>query len=186
MLGLELIHVSRRGPRGVCHYHGCWYPDAKARPMGLLPDTQNCGLRMRHECRKRFPHHRLQRKPLVNDPGMHHCTCVTHVPWCMSRLLTRCGGENVPGLPGAFATLNFGYLERGPWPAWDSFLGPQLNIKTLFCRYKEWYFEYKAVLLVRHHYIEMACRTCLINHMLKSSDIFEVDFALHILKSALT
>ena len=31
-----------------------------------------------------FHHHRLQRKPLVSDPGMHHGTCVTHVPWCMS------------------------------------------------------------------------------------------------------
>ena len=27
-----------------------------------------------------FPHHRLQRKPVVNDPDMHHGTCVTHVP----------------------------------------------------------------------------------------------------------
>ena len=29
----------------------------------------------------RFPRHWLQRKPLVSDPGMHHGTCVTHVPW---------------------------------------------------------------------------------------------------------
>ena len=27
-------------------------------PIGLLPDTQNCGLRIRRECRERFPHHR--------------------------------------------------------------------------------------------------------------------------------
>ena len=52
--------------------------------MGLLPDMANCGLRMRRECRKHFPHHRLQRKLLVSDPGMHHGTCITHVPWCMS------------------------------------------------------------------------------------------------------
>ena len=26
-------------------------------PMGLLPDTKECGLRMRRECRARFPHH---------------------------------------------------------------------------------------------------------------------------------
>ena len=55
--------------------------------MGLLPDTYNCGLRMRRECR--FPRHRLQRKPPVSDPGMHHGACVTHVPWCMSGSLTR-------------------------------------------------------------------------------------------------
>ena len=43
--------------------------------MGLLPETQNCGLRMRQECREHFPRHRLQRKPQVSDPGMHHGTC---------------------------------------------------------------------------------------------------------------
>ena len=48
-----------------------------------------------------FPRRRLQRKPLVSDPGMHHGTCVTHVPWCMSGSLTRGGEENVPGIPGA-------------------------------------------------------------------------------------
>ena len=64
------------------------------------------------------PRDRLQRKPLVSDPGMHHGTCVTHVPWCMSGSLTRGGGENVPGSPGACAcacaTRNFTYLSRGP------------------------------------------------------------------------
>ena len=83
--------------------------------MGLLPDTQNCGLRMRRECRERFPRNRLQRKPQVSDPGMHHGTSVTHVPWCMSGLLTSNSGENVPGIPGACATRNFTYLVRGPW-----------------------------------------------------------------------
>ena len=61
------------------------------------------------------PRHRLQRKPLVSDPGMHHGTCVTHVPWCMSGSLTRSGGENVPGIPGACVTCNFTYLARSPW-----------------------------------------------------------------------
>ena len=44
---------------------------------------------MRRECRERFPRHRLQRKPLVSDPGMHHGTCVTHGgvsnPWCWGK-----------------------------------------------------------------------------------------------------
>ena len=40
----------------------------------------NCALRMRRECREHFPRDRLQRKPLVSDPGMHHGTWVTHVP----------------------------------------------------------------------------------------------------------
>ena len=48
--------------------------------MGLLPDTWNCGLRMHRECRERFPRHRLQRKLLVSDPGMHHDACRDHWP----------------------------------------------------------------------------------------------------------
>ena len=43
---------------------------------------------MRRECRERFPHIRIQRKPLVNNPGMHYGTCVTHLLWCMSASLT--------------------------------------------------------------------------------------------------
>ena len=50
-----------------------------------------------------FPRRRFQRKPLVSDPGMHHGTCVTHVPRCMSGSLTCGDGENVPGIPGACA-----------------------------------------------------------------------------------
>ena len=49
------------------------------------------------------PRRRFQRKPIVGDPGMHHGTCVTHVPWCMSGSLTCGDGENVPGIPGACA-----------------------------------------------------------------------------------
>ena len=49
------------------------------------------------------PRRRFQRKPLVSDSGMHHGTCVTHVPWCMSGSLTCGDGENVPGIPGACA-----------------------------------------------------------------------------------
>ena len=85
--------------------------------MGLLSDTQNCGLRMRRECRERF-----SPPPWVSDPDMHHGTCVVHVPWCISGSLTNGflssevgGGENGPGIPGTCATHNFAYLVRGPW-----------------------------------------------------------------------
>ena len=30
-----------------------------------------------------FTRHRLQRKPLVSFPGMHHSTCIAHLPWSM-------------------------------------------------------------------------------------------------------
>ena len=78
-----------------------------------------------------FPRRRFQRKLLVSDPGMHHGTCVTHVPWCMSGSLTCGDGENVPGIPGACATRNFAYLARGPWliSFSDSHMSPLYSIK---------------------------------------------------------
>ena len=68
-------------------------------PMGLLPDTYNCGLRMRRGSRERFPRHRLQRKPLVRETGIHIGTCVTHVPWCISESLTAVAGKIFPAFP---------------------------------------------------------------------------------------
>ena len=82
---------------------------------------------MRRECREGFPHHRLQRKPLVSDPVMHHGTCVTHVPWCMSGSQTRGDGENVPGIPGACATRNFTHLVRGPYIFTEHLSWPRLS-----------------------------------------------------------
>ena len=79
------------------------------------PLTKYVKLLLRRECRERFPRHRLQRKPLVSDPGMHHGTYVTHVPWCMSGSLTRSGGGNVTSISGACATRNFTYLGLFPW-----------------------------------------------------------------------
>ena len=55
----------------------------------------------------------------VSDPDMHHGTCVTHVPWCMSGSQIAIsfeigGGKNVPGIPGPCATRTLTYLVRGP------------------------------------------------------------------------
>ena len=72
---------------------------------------------MRRGWQERFPRHRLQRKPLVSDPGMHHGTCALHVSWCMSGSLTRGGRTNVPDMPSACATRCFTHLVRGPWLA---------------------------------------------------------------------
>ena len=60
-----------------------------------------------------FSPHRLQRKPLVSDPGMQG-TCVTHVPWCIWGSLISSGGENVPSIPGACAILNFCVSGKRP------------------------------------------------------------------------
>ena len=83
--------------------------------MGLLLDTQNCGLRMRRESWERFPRHRFQRKLLVSDPDMHHGTCVTHVPWCMSGSLNRGGGGKRSRHSRHMRNSQFRYLVRGPW-----------------------------------------------------------------------
>ena len=53
--------------------------------MGLLPNTLTCGLRLRLECRACFFHHRLKRKPIVCDPGMHHGTCAWHISGSLTR-----------------------------------------------------------------------------------------------------
>ena len=62
-----------------------------------------------------FPRRRFKRKPLVSDPGMHHGTCVTHVPWCMSGSLTCGDGENVPGIPGACAPAILRIWQEAHW-----------------------------------------------------------------------
>ena len=61
-----------------------------------------------------FPRGQLQRKPLVSHPGMHHGTCVTHVPWCMSGSRTRGGGENVPDILGACASAILRIWRKRP------------------------------------------------------------------------
>ena len=66
-----------------------------------------------------FPRRRIQRKPLVSDPGMHHDSCVTHGPWCMSESLTHGGSENIPDIPGACASaiLRIWQEAHGDWLA---------------------------------------------------------------------
>ena len=58
------------------------------------------------------------KEQLVSDPGMHHGTCMTHVPWCMSGSLTCGGRKNVPGIPVAYTTRNFTYLVWWLWLCW--------------------------------------------------------------------
>ena len=43
-------------------------------PTGLLPYAQNCALRMRRECRERFPRHLR-----VSDPDMRDARAMMHV-----------------------------------------------------------------------------------------------------------
>ena len=65
------------------------------------------------------------KKSLVSDPGMHHGTCVTHVPRCMSGSLNCGGGKNVPDILGTCAIYNFTYLAR------DTCIGDGLQCAAL-------------------------------------------------------
>ena len=78
-------------------------PSADRYVWRLLPDKQNCGSRMRWECREHFPRNWLQRKPLVL-----YARAVMHIGIANQRWR-----ENVPDIPGACATRDFTYLARG-------------------------------------------------------------------------
>ena len=107
-----------------------------------------------------FPRHWLQKKALVSDPGMHNGTCVTHVPWCMSGSLTRGGGENLPGIPGACTTRNCAYLTRGPWSksveASSDFQYLQLKYSILLNEIKE---KTVSIAVTKKLYIPLSTKT---------------------------
>ena len=74
--------------------------------MGLLPNTQTCRLRMRCDCRERFPPPPTSKETTswrYRHASLHvrDVRDVRHVSWWMSGSFTRGGGENVPGIPGA-------------------------------------------------------------------------------------
>ena len=79
-----------------------WYP-VDNKPWASYQIRKIAGCACAGNAGNVFPRRRFQRKSLVNDPGMHHGTCVTHVPWCMSGSFTCGDGESVPGIPGACA-----------------------------------------------------------------------------------
>ena len=96
--GMASYHLVNRGPQLWASY--------QIRKIAGCACTGNAG----NVCLTR----RLQRKPLVSDPDMHHGTCVTHVPWCLSGSLNCGGGENVTGIFQRMRPRNFTYLVRNP------------------------------------------------------------------------
>ena len=68
-------------------------------------------VQLRPECRERFPRRRLQRKPLVSDPGMHHGTCVTHVGITNPRWR----GKHSRHMRNPQVYVSCPYLARYPW-----------------------------------------------------------------------
>ena len=99
---------------------------------------------MHPECRERFLRHRLQSKPLVSQPGMHHDTHVTDVPWCMPGSLAHCGGKTFPTFPAHAQPTNVTCLAKGPCSSLP------VESHHLFCyqlpRFKRWTFrQWKSV-----------------------------------------
>ena len=88
----------------------------RMQPQSICTQSASCHICKIADCAfagnagNTFPPPISKETGIVSDPGMHHGTCVTHVPWCMWGWLTRGGGENVPG---ACATRNFPYFARG-------------------------------------------------------------------------
>ena len=85
------------------------FPKLQCRPKNILstistplhePLTRNVKLRGAHALGMpgifSFPRDRLQRKPLVSDPDMHHGSCVTNMPWWMTGSLTHGGRKTFP------------------------------------------------------------------------------------------
>ena len=69
---------------------------------------------MRRECRERFSWHRgLTIHGWITARTWRTCrdACQDR---CIAVSFEVCGGENVPGIPGACAISNFTYLARGP------------------------------------------------------------------------
>ena len=134
MLGLKLIHLSKRGSWKStlsslrCNIHKTEmlthvYILCRT-SLSICPNTfqlwASCQIRKiaGYACAGNAGNVSLP--PRVSDPHMHHGTCVTHEPWWMQESLT--SGflwsrweKNVPDIPGAGATRNFTYLARGPW-----------------------------------------------------------------------
>ena len=81
----------------------------------LLLETWNYGLRMRRECRERFPRHRgLATRHASRH--VRHARGVMHAGIANKQFLLKLvARENVPGIPGTCASRNFTYLVRGPW-----------------------------------------------------------------------
>ena len=80
---------------------------------GPLAKYVKLQVRMRRECRERFPWHASRH--------VRHARNVMHTGIANSRFpLNSAAGGNAPGFPGACATRNFTHLVRGPWtvPWW--------------------------------------------------------------------
>ena len=68
--------------------------------------------------------------------------------------LTRNGGENVPGNPGACATRNFTYLVRGPWMRRKQSMASQRMACPI--RYAHYTFKYSLIMALYYYIMYLA------------------------------
>ena len=83
--------------------------------MGLLPDTENCRLRMRRECRERFPLQPISKESASYrsrhaSRHVRHARAVMHVGIAYLRWRGKRSRHS-----RRMRTRNFAYLARGPW-----------------------------------------------------------------------
>ena len=109
----SVVHSSLYTTVFHLHCNICgWFEIFK---MSLLPDIRKI---VGCECSVNGP---FSPPPRVNDPNMHHGTCVTHVPWYMPGSLTngflwsRWREETFPELQAQVQHAIFTYPVRGPW-----------------------------------------------------------------------
>ena len=145
-LGKSSCHVKRHGGDTYSLVTTIWSKTVMLQSISVGssdgPLTRYVKLRVAHAPGRPgnvFPTHRLQRKQLVSDPGMHHGTCVMHVPWCMSGSLTSGGGENVPGIPVVCATAILRIWQEAHTDVhfiWFStmYLNPETDVTTFYGR----------------------------------------------------
>ena len=90
---------------------------AVCKPMGLLPNSKNCGCACAGNAGNVFPA-TAGKQSRHASRHVRDAHAVMHAWIANSRFpLNSTAGENVPGIPGACTTRKFTYLVRGPSPS---------------------------------------------------------------------
>ena len=90
---------------------------------------------------------------------------------CLSGSLTRCGGENGPGIPGTCATRNCTYLVRGPWGSATQTVQLSVILDTMTLLYHWKGISLLSILLVGRQRLAMSLWPKII-HIYFYNDVF--------------
>ena len=106
---------------------------------------------MRRDCRERLPHIRLQRTPLISDPGMHHGTCVNGFNFNIKVIFP---GKAIVGRPS--------YLYNG-----NSYTGKTVSLYWN----NPWYFKHTWLIVTQWRLVASQNLGHYLTPMLNSSSI---------------